>query len=214
MAPEYRIKWINNYYGGFMSVKSMALVRGVAAIGATAALMVGITFAAITSNTVTLSDNTITTGTAHLSIWDGGAFVTTPVPGFAVTGLVPGTWSSSHVFYLKNDGDVNLKLAANVPNAPVEPANGYGFTGWDQLYVRVSTDAAATNVVMEATMAQLMAGQVAFNDTLPAGSQGTTATEVAPGNYYYSVYLDPSTVSGSSAGVGDFDLNLTGTQTP
>ena len=52
--------------GRVINIRSIAIVRSVVVIGGTAALMGGVTFAALKSDPVTLADNTISTATPSL----------------------------------------------------------------------------------------------------------------------------------------------------
>lgn len=98
------------------------MVRAVGTMGAVAAVAGGITFAALTSNTVALSSNTLTSASAHLLIGAAGEGGTcTADNSTSVTGmdlkLTPGEKSEDFKFCLKNDGDVKLDLTGTIPAA-------------------------------------------------------------------------------------------------
>ena len=193
-----------------MRVRSIAIVRSVAVIGGTAALMGGVTFAALSSSPVTLADNTISTGTASLQIYDfsSSSFGTTS-QGFHVTGLVPGHPSTPQKFYLKNTGDLDLVLTAHVPSAPPAPAAGYGFKDFHSVSV-IITDLSNKNAITT-NLGNLLAGDVNFDNLLAKGAQGNSAVDTTDGNYSVSFDINPTAVSGSSAGVGSFDIQINGT---
>lgn len=99
------------------------MVRAVGTMGAVSALVGGITFAQLTSNTVALSPNTLSTASANLEIGATNTgscsdASTSNVPGFDLTGstgLVPGVASAPIKFCLKNTGDVKLDLTTMIP---------------------------------------------------------------------------------------------------
>lgn len=93
------------------------MVRAIGTMGAIAALVGGITFAAEQSTAVTLSPNTLTSSTAALAIGadnscPGGD--TTSTPGITAT-LVPGVTSSGFNFCLNNTGNIPLSITAQIP---------------------------------------------------------------------------------------------------
>lgn len=91
------------------------MVRSIGTMGAVAALVGGITFASLTSNTVALTPNDMTTGTASLLI--GNASCTglgTSTTGLQDSALAPGS-SATVTFCLDNTGSVPLTLTASIP---------------------------------------------------------------------------------------------------
>jgi hypothetical protein len=187
------------------------MLRAIGVIGVVAGLTTAVTFAALNDKAV-LADSSISTSTANLTLWDGDSFEQ-QAPGFVVTGLVPGEGSGDKLFYFKNGGDLDLKITAHVPNAPQPPAGGYGFSGWENLKVAFTNkhDGSTT----EATMAELLAGEVDLpGNPLAGGVQGNSGVADAEGNYAVNFDIDPSAVTGTHAGVGDFNIVFTGTQAP
>lgn len=189
-----------------MNVRSLTIARSVAVIGGMVALVTGVTFAALQTNTVTLAANTISTATAELLIWNGSEFTTT-APGFAVTNLVPGEGSDEYPFYLKNSSPFDLKLSAHVPG-PVEIT---GITGGASKVKVVLTDKGSGEVTTT-DLQTLMDGDVDLNGVLNANAQGNAGVPVTEGNYTVKFDIDPAAVTGDSANVGSFDLEFTGTQ--
>jgi hypothetical protein len=93
------------------------MARAVGTMGAVAALVGGVTFAALQSNTVALTPNTLTTGSAKLAIADTNCTTdttTTNTAGFNNVKLVPGTPVSVN-FCLVNTGDVPLTMFSIIP---------------------------------------------------------------------------------------------------
>lgn len=102
-------------------IKINPMVRAIGTMGAVAALVGGITFAqGLSSNTVALSPNNITTGTAAIQISpsDGttcGTFGSSTT-GLQDTSLAPGS-STSVDFCLNNNGSIPLTLTASIPQS-------------------------------------------------------------------------------------------------
>jgi hypothetical protein len=97
----------------FMNRHTVAIARAVAVIGATSALIGGVTFAALTSNTVKLAGNTLAAASAGLAIGPGTDCSNSSnqsTPGFTNVKLVPGTASAPVPFCLKNTGDVPMTM--------------------------------------------------------------------------------------------------------
>lgn len=207
------------------------VIRAVVVIGAVMALVTSVTFAALQSQ-ATLTNNTISTATAGLKLWDGDSFEST-APGVNVEGLIPGDWSESYPIYFQNDGDAPLFLTANVPEQPQLPEGmeDYGFTGWENLKVAfkgycgegASEEANRSNkwkddkqkdYVVKTDMAALLAGEV----TLPCGplAEGATGDSNTPGtagNYSVSFKIASDAITGDQAGVGSFDVVFNGSVT-
>jgi len=188
-----------------MSKHALTIARGAGVIGVTMALMVGATFAALTSNPVTLSNNNITSATASLKVWNGSTYDVTAT-GFTVNNLIPGSGSGDLPFYLENDGGTPLDLSVTVPTAPTAS----GFTGWDNFTVKIKNNVGAET---DTTMQALLAGQVPLNGlALPAGATGNGGVPNTEGNFTVAFDINKTAVTGSQATVGSFNLVFTGTQ--
>jgi len=95
--------------------KFSPIARAIAVIGATAGLVTGVTFAALTSNTVALAPNTLSSASAHLQIGSvTEVFNDTSVAGMTAS-LRPGVASDPFTFYLRNTGEVDLDVSAHIP---------------------------------------------------------------------------------------------------
>lgn len=186
------------------------VLRAVGVISAVAVLVGGVTFAALQSRT-TLTNNTISTASAGLEIWDGEEFERT-APGFDVTGLVPGQGSGENFFYLRNSGEADMNITARVPRVPERPNGGYGFSGWENVRVTfVSHEAGCSNDTVRTTMATLLAREVRLPcNPLSEGAQGDSNNHSAEGTYSVAFDIDPDAVNGERARVGDFDIRFTG----
>lgn len=179
------------------------VLRAVLVIGVVMAFVTSITYAALQSQ-ATLTNNTISTASADLLLWDGDSFEST-APGFNITELVPGTPSDAQNFYFKNNGSTPLDITARIPSAPATTGIG------DFAKVYVTLDCQGGAAAVETDMAALLAGEVSL-DMLPAGAQGVIGDTGNPANCTAVFDIDPSTVSGGSASIGSFDLRFTGTQ--
>jgi hypothetical protein len=188
--------------------------RAIGIFGAVAALATGVTYAVSLSNQATLEDNTISSATADLKVWDGAAFSPSG-PGFTVTGLVPGTGSGQLPFYLQNSSEASMAVTAHVPVLPAAPTGGYGFTGFENLKVTIkgtSPTCAVTDTVVTNLLA-LNSGDVALPcGPLSAGATGNGGVLATEGNYSASFDIDPAfiTPGASHAGVDSFDIVFTG----
>jgi hypothetical protein len=101
--------------------KLSPVARAVGVIGATAALVTGVTFANLTSNTVALSPNTLDSASAQLAIGltNTGTCADRnlgPRQGITAT-LIPGVASAPYEFCLANTGEVDLGLTVSIPQA-------------------------------------------------------------------------------------------------
>jgi hypothetical protein len=196
-----------------MNRKTIAIARGVGVIGATVALLAGVTFAALTS-TATLSDNTLATATANLTVSNDGTTFGATEAGFTVAGLVPGS-GVTDPFYLSNTGGVNLGLTLQaVPNPSDSTITETGTTSATDLSnVTVVVTNLNTGNSNTYTLAQLVSGVQPLTDALNAGVTGTTSPVNAPGDYSVHFDINPATVvGGGPATVSGFDLVFAGTQ--
>jgi hypothetical protein len=94
------------------------MVRAVATMGAIAALVGGVTFANLSSNTAALSTNTLSSSTAALVIGAGtncpGDTPQTSISGLTAT-LTPGVPTTPFAFCLDNTGNIPLSITAQIP---------------------------------------------------------------------------------------------------
>lgn len=207
------------------------VARAIVVIGAVMALATSVTFAALQAQ-ATLTNNTISTATAGLKIWDGDSFEST-APGVNVEGLIPGDWSEKYNVYFQNDGEGPLYLTATVPEEPALPEGmeDYGFTGWENLKVAFTGYCAPDynshdkkqrgwynredkNFVVKTDMAALLAGEVELPcGPLAEGATGDSNTPKTAGNYSMSFKIADEAITGDSAGVGSFDIVFNGSLT-
>ncbi|MBI5906499.1 hypothetical protein HY857_00400 [Candidatus Saccharibacteria bacterium] len=179
--------------------KLSPVARAVGTVGAVVALAGGVTFAALTSNPVVLADSQFSTGTAHLQIWNGANYVDGSVPGFNFTNVVPGTESSAFTFWLKNTGTTALDVSM------VGSDHAFNNIADPDLVDLKFTDITTASSPSTYSIQTLEGGGA---DALPGG----TLDPGEENQYSVTVNVNPSTVSGSSAGMTNFDLTFTGVQ--
>jgi len=196
-------------------------LRATGVIGAVAVCVTGITFAALNSQ-ATLTGSTLTSADASLLIYNGSTFASTAT-GFNITGLIPGTpgttgnpgtdgsGTTEHV-YFQNAGGTPIAITATVPTLPAAPAGGYGFSDFHNVTVNIFGEACNTNI--QTTLFDLNAGAVTLPCTMAAGATGNSSAPGTSGNYDFTFNINEAAVTGSSAGVGPFDVDFNGVQTP
>jgi hypothetical protein len=102
-----------------------ALLRAVFVVAATIIVVSGVTFAALQSQQVKLTGNTIETATANLQISTDGTNFSTMQTGFDFNSIVPGggLGPSNSAIFLKNAGGTPLSLKLAVSSTPDNPNN-------------------------------------------------------------------------------------------
>lgn len=177
-----------------MVTKRAAISRAIVSIGATMALVVGVTFANLGS-TATLTSNTLSTASADLQINTTGAFGST-AQGNSWTNVVPGNDTLPFLFDLKNNGGVNLGVTAHVPVVPTYS----NFTDFAKVHVKINR--LDDSNVVTTTLANLINSNVAV-ETINAG---------VTSNYKLVIKVDTDAVTGTQATIDNFDVVFTGTQ--
>jgi hypothetical protein len=201
------------------------LLRATGVIGAVAALVTGITFAQLSAS-ASLTNTSENTASAGLNIWNGSAYAST-APGFTITGLIPGTGVNENV-YLQNSGGLPEAITATVPTLPTSS----GFSGWSNATVSITAQdtscidppgfvensptapSSGSVFTVNTNLADLSSGQVILPCTMNAGDSGNSGVPGTSGNYDFHFDIAESSVTGSSASIGAFNINFTGTQTP
>ena len=199
-----------------MSGKTSIILRAAGAIGATLAVVGGVTYAQVTGNVVTLSDNTISTSSTNsaLKVSRVNTNFRQYVNGFDFTGLTAGAQSTSNseTFYLRNTGSTPLAIDMYVPTLPtwtVAPS-GHVYNSRVRLNVVCNNSGGGTlsSGVSGTTLTALNAvpGH-ALTGTLGAHQTATCSINVVMGAAAVS---NPSATSVTSTG---FDIQFTGTST-
>jgi len=175
------------------------MVRAVGTMGAVAALVGGITYAAISTPPVTLGPNTLTAASASLAIATSGCggespVTTTTAPGFNSVKLTPGVASDPVSFCLENNGDIPLTITAAIPTTTG------GDIALNKVHLKLDCGGSA---VLNGTLDQY-AAPVAFPGPQLAASDSMTCTETAT--------LDGSYTSADGTTVPTFSVSFVGNQ--
>ncbi len=173
-----------------MSSRAIAITRAVSVIGGTTALIVAATFAAVSSNPVTISGISLASSDVQaLNVYDftGNSFTgDTSNPGNTgainadLTTSTPGT---QYPFYLQNTSGTSLNISATAnPTASgsLDPSN-VEVTFWDD-------STGAPTQLGQGTLASMQAGTSVALNALAAGATGSSSSNVA-GNYDVSFNL-------------------------
>jgi hypothetical protein len=181
--------------------KISPMVRAIGTMGAVAALVGAVTFAQLTSNTVALSPNTLSTATASLAIGSGtscpGGATTGSVPGFNNVKLTPGVTSAQLPFCLENNGDIPLDLTVAIPQSAFT-----GDTGVPPSAVTLDITC-ANGGHSSGTLDQYTGGTPLGSLSNAGGSNITNCNATATLS---------SSFTGSGQNVPSFDIDFTGTQ--
>jgi hypothetical protein len=179
--------------------KISPMVRAIGTMGTVAALVGAVTFAQITSNTVALTNNTLSSATASLAIGaahDCSTGATTSVQGMSFNNLQPGVASSPFPFCLDNTGNVPLNLTASVPTNFGAGINPCGVGGATTGAVNVST-----------TVGALHTSPVAFGTAaLNNGTNNVLSCDV-------TATITPAASTTSNESLTPFDIQFVGTST-
>lgn len=192
------------------SISISPVIRAVLVFGAVAALVTGVTFAAL-SDTATLEDNHVASGTTDLQVSNGGAYGD-EVAGFNASNIVPGT-GQTFPFFLKNGSAFDMDIKVKVDGACSDYVNGsQGIPDCGDVLVTFTDTASATSETY--TLQQLInAPRVVPGNPLTANTAGTAPASGDEGDYEITFDLDAGDVTGSSATLtAPFDLVFTGTQ--
>jgi hypothetical protein len=185
----------------FKKVKGVGRAASVAA----AVLVVagGVTFAALQSQQIKLTGNTIQTATANLLISTDGTNYAAAQPGFTFNDLIPGGRAmpqSGYNIYLRNGGSTPLALKLAITNAPSNPDN---------------VDLSKVMIIFTPVNGGLPES-FSLQDLVTAGNGGLAlsapATLFAGNRAQFTMQASMATdaVSGSSASLGNIDFTFTG----
>lgn len=176
------------------------MVRAIATMGAVAAIAGGITFASLTSNTVALSPNNITTSTATLAIGAGSSCPggdTTSTTGFQVSSLAPGA-TSTLPFCLDNTGGVPLTVTVSIPKSLASS------TAAQQTTLTITCPTEGT---LSTTLGNWGDNSYAFPNPLPANEGAGSVDDCTA-----SVSLSGNYNGGGGESITQFDIDFTGNQ--
>ncbi len=187
------------------------MFRAVGVFSAVAALVTGITFAALTSQ-ASLVNNTISSATASLQVKSSGSFATQDA-GFVFSGVTPGGGAVpalGYAFQLRNNGTVDLNIAASIPTAPIFTVSpGPGAVDLTKVDLILSCTAGSETFALTTDLAALVAahgtgGVVMAPDALPFSGSNTADCTA-------KVQMDSDAFAGGSASSTNFNIVFTGT---
>jgi hypothetical protein len=178
--------------------------RAVSVVAATVIIVSGVTFAALQSQQIKLTGNTIQTATANLQISLDGSSYGTSQAGFNFTNLVPGGAAVpqyGHGFYLKNAGGTPLLLKFAVSSTPSNPD---------------SVDLSKVSVIL--TVGNDPPQSFNLQSLVAANSTGGLALTLTPQLFapnaasFVTIQASMATdaISGQSAALGNIDFGFTG----
>ena len=179
------------------------LLRAVTVMAAVMVLVSGVTFAALQSQQVVLSGNTITSATADLKISTDGVTYSSAHAGFDFTSVVPGgpdVPAAGYSFYLKNTGSTATVIKMAVSTAPTN------LSSVDLTKVSIVVTRVPGGSSQSLTLASLVNGHidggVALTDTLAAGVANQHKVQVS---------MSTDAFTGAGASLGNIDFVFTGT---
>jgi len=174
------------------------MVRAIGTMGAVAALVGGVTFAQQTSNTVMLTDNTITSSTASLQIANTACGDTAPgtttATGMSINSLAPGGTSSPFTFCLWNAGTADLDVSVTSPT-------NFSTSAIPAADVTLNFTCGATT---DSVLLSALGTATVVDDNPLTAASGQTCTVTATLNSSYT---------GTGGSVTPFELDFAGTST-
>jgi len=179
------------------------LARAIIVVAAVAVLATGVTFAALQSQSATLTGNSISTATADLRIGTTVSTFSNTRTGFSFTNVIPGATASptdGNSFYLKNYGASTMVLKAAISSVPTNVSS----VDLSKVYIVFTrVDTAATQQLSVASLVTAnTTGGTTLTDTLAGGAIAQFKTQVV---------IDDDAFSGQSATIGGIDLIFNGT---
>lgn len=189
-------------------LKRGTLARVVLTISSVVVLVTGVTFAALQSQQVMLTGNSISTASAGLLIGTASATSTAygaTHSGFNFNGVIPGgppMPAGGNVFYLKNNGSSPLTLRVSVGSVPT---NANSSVDLRKVFVTVTrTDSGNSKTIdLQSMIDGFPLGGMTLDDVLAPASTGV--------QYTIAVSMTTDAFTGNSATVGSIDFVFTGT---
>ena len=183
----------------------LSIIRSLLVILAVGVATTGISFAALQGTPVSLTGNTINTGSVDLRISKDGITFTTPsLAGFSFDGVVPGGAAvplAGNAVYLKNNGNVNVALKAGISTTPLNNS-GIDLTKTYLTFTRTDTSASPVTISVKALIDGYAGGGTSLSDTIAAGTIAT---------YSLKASMDADAYSGASASISTITLVFSGT---
>lgn len=183
------------------------IIRAVGVVGATVALVGGVTFAALQSQLGVLRGNIIQTATASLQVSNNNVTYGATIEGFAFGNIVPGGQASpanGYPVYVRNVGTSPLALKLSVKGPLANPDNV------DLSKVHVLLDPVGGGVLQNILLSDL----IAADSTGGLAVTSASAVHLNPSvttSFLVRVSMDADAVSGPGATISNIDFNFGGT---
>ncbi len=181
-----------------------AISRAFGVVAAVVIVVSGITFAALQSQQVKLTGNSIQTASANLQISTDGTYYASSLSGFSFSAIVPGGSAvpqSGYPIFVKNTGNASLGLKFAVSSVPSNPD---------------SVDLSKVNIILTPTSSGTPQS-FTLQSLITSASSGGTAISVPnslfAGNtatFTLKVSMDGDAISGSGASLGSIDFAFSG----
>ncbi len=180
-----------------------ALARSGTIVAVVVMIAGGVSFAALQSQPVKLTGNTIETATASLALSTDDINFSSSHVGFDFNSLIPGATSSaqSYKLYLRNNGGAPLALKFSVTSVPLNPNN----INLSQVHVILTPDSShqPESFTLQDLISANSSGGVAITDPTQL-NYGNTA------GFSIEVLMDGEAFSGSSASLSNIDFAFSG----
>jgi hypothetical protein len=187
------------------SSKFLPYIRAGGVVAAVMIVVSGVTFAALQSQQVKLTGNSIQTATANLQLSPDAVNYSLSQIGFAFGAIVPGGQASptnGYTVFLKNAGGTPLALKLAVSSTPTNLDNV------DLTKVHIVLTPTSGGSVENFTLQSLIASYGTGGQTILAPA------ELMPGltaEYKLQVSMDTDAINGSSATINNVDFSFSGT---
>ncbi len=178
------------------------VARAIIVVASVAVLATGVTFAALQSQSATLTGNSISTATADLRIGTSASTFSNTRTGFNFSNVIPGapaTPADGNSFYLKNYGTTPMALKVAINTVPTNTSD----VNLSKVYIvfnRIDTNASQKLSIASLVSANTTGG-TPMTDTLGGGVVAQYKTQVV---------IDEDAFSGTSATIGGIDLVFSG----
>lgn len=178
--------------------------RALGGLAVVALLMSGVSYAALQSQPVILTGNSIETASAGLQLSTDGSSYGASRLGFDFSNVIPGgpaVPAAGQPFYLKNTGSAPLALKVYVSNTLSNPGQ-IDLQKVSLLLTAVGSGAAARAYSLQGLIEAAASGGLDLDaSSLPAGGVQ---------QYRLQVSMASAAVTGSSATLGSIDINFSG----
>lgn len=178
-----------------------------ALITAIVALIGGVAYAALQSQQVKISGNSIQTASANLMISTDGINYSASQPGYTFSGIVPGGPSvptGGQKVYIKNTGNAPVVLKFFVSPSPTNP-DGIDLSKVNVI-ISLTSGGGSQSFTLQSLISSASTGGSTLNTPLSLAAGATTS-------YTISVSMAADAITGSSGTIGSIDFLFTGVAT-